>query len=189
MQLVRDGRLDGDLDGDAAARWERIRRSLDEPILPTAWTERRAKLAAELAQLRELLGEEDQARITELADSVRASTADHVGGRLRELANRANHCGAAMDFRFLYNDDRNLFAIGFNLPLARLDNAHYDLLASEASLTSFLAIARGDVPRKHWFHLGRPVTRVAGLDGLLSWGGTMFEYLMPRLSCRTIPRR
>ncbi len=58
---------------------------------------------------------------------------------------------------------------------------HYDLLASEACLASFLAVARGDVPRRHWFQLGRLSTRVAGRAGLISWGGTMFEYLMPRL--------
>ena len=69
-----------------------------------------------------------------------------------------------MDFRFLYNDARHLFAIGYNVPLERLDPAHYDLLASEARLTSFLAVARGVVPRKHWFQLGRLVTRVRRAD-------------------------
>src|SRR5262249_28653103 len=83
--------------------------------------------------------------------------------------------------RFLYNEQLNLFSVGYNLALDRLDNAHYDLLASEASLTSFLAIARGDADRKHWFQLGRPLTRSAGHTVLISWGGTMFEYLMPRL--------
>ena len=67
---------------------------------------------------------------------------------------------ADMDFSVLYNQQRHLFAIGYNLTLGRLDNAHYDLLASEAALTSFLAVARGEAPRRHWFQLGRPLTRV-----------------------------
>ena len=86
-----------------------------------------------------------------------------------------------MDFRFLYNPERHLFSIGLNVATGRLDQSHYDLLASEACLASFLAVARGEVPRKHWFQLGRLPTFVAGQQGLISWGGTMFEYLMPRL--------
>ena len=61
----------------------------------------------------------------------------------------------AMDFRILYNGARHLFSIGYNESAGRLDNSHYDLLASEACLTSFLAVARGEVPRKHWFQLSR----------------------------------
>ena len=93
----------------------------------------------------------------------------------------------AMDFRPLYRPDRHLFAIGFNLAQGRLDNACYDLLASECCLTSYLAVARGEAPRRHWFQLGRPFIRAAGRIGLISWGGTMFEYLMPRLLLRSLP--
>ena len=92
-----------------------------------------------------------------------------------------------MDFRPLYRPDRNLFAIGFNLAQGKLDNACYDLLASESCLTTYLAVARGEAPRRHWFHLGRHFIRVAGRIGLISWGGTMFEYLMPRLLLRSLP--
>ena len=81
-----------------------------------------------------------------------------------------------MDFRPLFRTDRNLFAIGFNLAQGKLDNACYDLLASESCLTSYLAVARGEAPRRHWFHLGRQFIRAAGRIGLISWGGTMFEY-------------
>ena len=109
------------------------------------------------------------------------SQATQLAERLTELSARAGRFADAMDFRFLYNEDRHLFSIGYNVPLERLDSGHYDLLASEAALTSFLAVARGVVPRKHWFQLGRLVTSAAGQPGLLSWGGTMFEYLMPRL--------
>src|SRR5205814_8213246 len=108
---------------------------------------------------------------------------DRAGG-VRRLAGRAEALVAAMDFRFLYKPERNLFAVGYQVPLERLDGACYDLLASEARLASFLAIARGDAPRRHWFHLGRPLTRVVGRPCLLSWGATMFEYLMPQLLLR-----
>ena len=86
-----------------------------------------------------------------------------------------------MDFSILYNSARHLFSIGYNESAGRLDNSHYDLLASEACLTSFLAVARGEVPRKHWFQLSRSLAPAPGGISLVSWGGTMFEYLMPRL--------
>ncbi len=94
----------------------------------------------------------------------------------------------AMRFDFLYDRRRRIFAIGYRLADAdgpgRLDKVFYDLLASEARLASFVAIAKGDVPHQHWFHLGRLVTNVDGRAALISWGGTMFEYLMPQLLMR-----
>ena len=122
-----------------------------------------------------------EAAAESLIAALEQSTAATLGDELDELARRAGGYADAMDFGFLYNPARHLFAIGYNVPIERLDPAHYDLLASEASLASFLAVARGVVPRKHWFQLARPVTRSGGLTGLMSWGGTMFEYLMPRL--------
>ena len=86
-----------------------------------------------------------------------------------------------MDFRFLYHPQRRIFHIGFNLDAGQLDLNYYDLLASEARIASIIAIAKGEVPQTHWLHLGRPVTRVHGSYVLLSWSGTMFEYLMPPL--------
>jgi cyclic beta-1,2-glucan synthetase len=121
---------------------------------------------------------------SERATVVRQSTAAELLARLQGLADRAAALAAEMDFHFLYNEERNLFAVGFNLSLNRLDNAHYDLLASEACLTSFLAVARGEAPKRHWFQLGRSLTRAAGQTALLSWSGTMFEYLMPWLLLR-----
>ncbi|MCS6852425.1 MAG: glycosyl transferase family 36 [Gemmataceae bacterium] len=115
------------------------------------------------------------------------SQAGELLARCQSLADRAGAWAAGMNFRLLYNQQRHLFSIGWNLDAGRLDSAHYDLLASESCLTSFLAIARGEVPRKHWFQLGRPMTRAAGGTVLLSWGGTMFEYLMPRLLLRAYP--
>ncbi|AMV40689.1 glucoamylase family protein [Planctomyces sp. SH-PL62] len=109
-----------------------------------------------------------------------------LAGRLADLADRADAMGREMDFRPLYKKERHLYAIGCDLSQGRLDGACYDLLASEACLTSYLMIARGEAPRKHWFQLGRLFVRAAGRIGLISWGGTMFEYLMPRLLLRSL---
>ncbi len=117
--------------------------------------------------------------------------AEGLAGRLEGLARRAVALAEAMDFRFLYDRRRNLLAIGYRTADAegpgRLDPSCYDLLASEARLASFLGIAKGDLPEKHWFHLGRAVTSVHGRPTLLSWSATLFEYLMPLLLMRTYP--
>jgi cyclic beta-1,2-glucan synthetase len=89
-----------------------------------------------------------------------------------------------MDFKFLFDSERKIFAIGFNATEGKRDNSFYDLLASEARLTSFIAIAKGDVPDDHWFRLGRQLTSVVGSRALISWSATMFEYLMPLLVMR-----
>jgi cyclic beta-1,2-glucan synthetase len=110
---------------------------------------------------------------------------------LDQLATRAVALFDGMNFQFLYDTQRQLFTIGFRLAddqgPGRPDPSYYDLLASEARLASFLAIAKGDVPESHWFRLGRPVTGVHGAPVLLSWSGTMFEYLMPLLLMRSYP--
>ena len=89
-----------------------------------------------------------------------------------------------MEFGFLYNQQRDLFSIGWIHATGQLDKSHYDLLASEACLTSFLCVGRRQAPLQHWFQLGRPLTKVSGGICLVSWGGSMFEYLMPRLLLR-----
>lgn len=99
----------------------------------------------------------------------------------RDLADQAEAAMSAMDFRFLFNEGRQVFHIGYNATTELLDPSFYDLLASEARMASLIAIAKGDVPQSHWQHLGRPVTEVNGKQVLLSWSGTMFEYLMPTL--------
>ena len=90
-----------------------------------------------------------------------------------------------MGLRFLYDEERRIFAIGYQVAERRLDTSFYDLLASEARLTSLLAIARGEVPMEHWWALGRPFGSAYGRLPLLSWSGTMFEYLMPLLLTQT----
>ncbi|WP_242344168.1 GH36-type glycosyl hydrolase domain-containing protein [Anaeromyxobacter terrae] len=111
--------------------------------------------------------------------------------RLGSLARRAAAFADGMSFGFLYDPQRSLLAIGYRAADAegpgRLDPSHYDLLASEARLASFVAIAKGDLPEKHWFHLGRAVTGVRGSPALLSWSATLFEYLMPLLVMRSYP--
>ncbi len=102
-----------------------------------------------------------------------------------QLAQAARELSASMNMRFLYNADRRLFSIGYNVTEGRLDHAYYDLLASEARLGSFVAIARGDVPIEHWFAMSRPYGAVGRRQVLLSWTGTMFEYLMPLLFQRS----
>jgi cyclic beta-1,2-glucan synthetase len=108
--------------------------------------------------------------------------------QLAEIERRSLALGDGMQFGFLYDAERNLFSIGYNVSSARLDGSHYDLLASEARLASLLAIAKGDVPQEHWFRLGRPRAAPAGEPVLLSWSGSMFEYLMPLLVTKTHER-
>ena len=108
-----------------------------------------------------------------------------------QLAARATALVDAMNFKVLFDTKQQLFAIGYRLPDAdgpgRLDASYYDLLASEARLASFIAIAKGDVPEAHWFHLGRSITSERGAPVLLSWSATLFEYLMPLLVMRSYP--
>ncbi|MET0267243.1 MAG: glucoamylase family protein [Duganella sp.] len=103
--------------------------------------------------------------------------------RMCELAELAQRCNgfAQMDVSFLYNATTNLLAIGYNVSERRLDASYYDLLASEVRLASFVAIAQGQLPQDHWFALGRQLCIVEGQPVLLSWSGSMFEYLMPLL--------
>src|SRR6185436_3649311 len=108
---------------------------------------------------------------------------DHVEPELREelekLASRVSAFADGMNFAFLYDQDRLLFSIGYNAQAERRDGNHYDLLASEARVASFIAIAKGEVAGKHWFRLGRSLAAVADGRALWSWSGSMFEYLMP----------
>ena len=107
-----------------------------------------------------------------------ASDLEH---RLAGLALQAEQMAEAMDFRFLFDASRKLFSIGFSVADNALDQGSYDLLASEARLASFVAIAKGDVMPRHWFLLGRALTPVGRGAALVSWSGSMFEYLMPLL--------
>ena len=125
----------------------------------------------------------DLSRIDALTDALRLSRAEaeSLHHRLMTIAQRSEEMFEATDFGFLYDSNRKLFSIGYRAADSQLDDNCYDLLASEARLASFIAIAKGDVPLAHWFKLGRPLTPVGHGSALISWSGSMFEYLMPAL--------
>ena len=104
--------------------------------------------------------------------------------RLQTIEATARTMANDMEFDFLLDPERRLLSIGYLVAEDRLDPSCYDLLASEARLASFVAIAKGDVPARHWFRLGREVTPVGRGAALVSWSGSMFEYLMPSLVMR-----
>lgn len=107
-----------------------------------------------------------------------------VTDRLTALAGTARSMAMEMDFAFLIDPERKLLSIGFSLLDNGLDPSCYDLLASEARLASLFAIAKGDAPTRHWFRLGRLATPLGNGSALISWSGSMFEYLMPSLVMR-----
>ncbi|MGD0400313.1 MAG: glucoamylase family protein [Syntrophobacteraceae bacterium] len=143
--------------------------NLDVEILPEI--ERRLTLNAtpeEKARLEEL-----RPLIMEASLRARARIA-----AIERLALQANEL-ARMEYDFLFDKARHLLAIGYNVGEHRQDSSHYDLLASEARFASFVAIAQGELPQDNWFALGRLLTTTGGEPILLSWSGSMFEYLMP----------
>ena len=113
-----------------------------------------------------------------------AGAANDLLSRLSRAARTCDQIIEEMDFSFLFDVERKLFPIGYNVSASRVDDSYYDMLASEARLASFVGIAKDDVPQQHWFRMGRTLTKVDGGRALLSWTGTMFEYLMPLLVMR-----
>jgi cyclic beta-1,2-glucan glucanotransferase len=124
------------------------------------------------------------AQLNEVEDSDTGLTAQEISSRLANIAATCQQLFDEMDFTFLLDEERKVFTIGYNIAEGRRDNSFYDLLASEARVASFIAIAKGDVPQEHWFRMGRQLTSVDGGRALISWTGTMFEYLMPLLVMR-----
>ncbi len=114
----------------------------------------------------------------------RAEDAEGYQSRLQRVADKAREFAMAMDFRFLVDPERKLLSIGYSFTENQLDGSCYDLLASEARLASLFAIAKGDVPTRHWFRLSRAAVRSGKGAALVSWSGSMFEYLMPSLVMR-----
>ncbi|HSM72789.1 MAG TPA: glucoamylase family protein [Anaerolineales bacterium] len=179
-----------------------FRRPNLQPDLRSVWNELQAALPSRpalqaipaicdqateiLARLRGLLDREEQEAVEwcETFTTSLQSAGKAAGELLDELSSLGDHAASyvqAMNFRFLYNPRRKVFHIGYNVDTGMLDSSYYDLLASEARLTSLVAIAKGDVPQSHWLYLARPITQLEGMRTLLSWSGTMFEYLMPIL--------
>ncbi len=145
-----------------------------------------------LRQLTQLRGEAGLSAIGRRLNP--AATAGDMSGIIREASRRAEEriesierlarrCGelARIEYGFLFDKARNLLSIGYNVTERRQDPSFYDLLASEARFSAFVAIARGHLPQESWFALGRLLTTTGGKPILLSWSGSMFEYLMPLL--------
>ncbi len=106
---------------------------------------------------------------------------------IAKIAAEAERHADAMEYKFLFVEARQLLSIGCDGVTGELHSACYDLLASEARIASFIAVAKGDIPQQSWFRLDRSHVMVKGRPALLSWTGTMFEYMMPSLWMRTFP--
>ncbi len=190
---------------DTRARWEETARELNRVATPARISERCVDALAQISLMRGEIARDAAATIAT------ANAAEHAGAvaaldvlqrsleeasgasgklleRTNELARASEKLFDEMDFKFLFDAERKVFAIGYNVNAARNDNSYYDLLASESRLASFIAIAKGDVPQEHWFRLGRQLTPVDGGRALISWTATMFEYLMPLLVMRDYER-
>ncbi len=103
------------------------------------------------------------------------------------LVERINSLIKDTDFSYLYSKEQSLFSIGYNIEENKLTDSYYDLLASEARQASFVAIAKKDIPSKHWNNLSRTLTVLDNRKGLVSWSGTSFEYLMPNINMPRYP--
>jgi cyclic beta-1,2-glucan synthetase len=119
--------------------------------------------------------------------TVKRGVTQELAAELRTIAETCHRLVREMDFRFLYQRRKKALSVGYDVTAGRLDPSSYNLLASEARIASFVAIAKGDIPQESWFRLGRAHTIFRGETVLLSWSGTMFEYLMPLLWMRHYP--
>jgi cellobiose phosphorylase len=186
---------------DSSLHWciqafaEQCRDALDELDLLTPWTASSQEFIGDLAFMNEMPTLDGlaamEARVgsiptvaqdTKLMDMVR-SASRQAKSRRATLSAFAQLCEtlSQMEYGFLYDRDRHLLAIGYNVDTLRRDQSYYDLLASEARLATFVGIALGQLPQESWFSFGRLLTSAGGKPILLSWSGSMFEYLMPNL--------
>jgi cyclic beta-1,2-glucan synthetase len=185
-QAITAERGDG-AEGDLVAWAEAARRSVASHVrdleLLTAWTD--GALAAGVRP-----GPDGIPTLADLAEGPqpagihRPNATTSLTRRLQAIAHEARRRSRETDFRLVFEPTRKLLSIGLRVRDGTLDPSCYDLLASEARLASFLAIAKGEVDPAHWFHLGRPLTPVGRGTALVSWSGSMFEYLMPALIMR-----
>lgn len=177
-----------------------VRTVMDEPESATFRTINLQLVATDIARFTQELDDEiksrETRRVVEWAERLieaceahtQDATSEHDSEELRstllDLARRARQLAFDMKFDFLERPERRLLSIGFRVQENELDESCYDLLASEARLSSLFAIAKGDVKVEHWFRLGRLLIPVGWKGALLSWSGSMFEYLMPPLVMR-----
>ncbi|HSO49337.1 MAG TPA: glucoamylase family protein, partial [Acidimicrobiia bacterium] len=172
-----------------AAGFERLGEILAEAetVVDIARTLATQKGAEELAIWAEALLATVRGHLHDHRSLAEGTDREYLSRRLAALAERTADLAAEMDFSFLMDPDNKLLAIGYRVAEKALDQSHYDLLASEARLASFVGIAKGDLPPSHWFRLGRPMTPMGAEAALISWSGSMFEYLMPLLVMRSPP--
>jgi len=154
----------------------------DVPTLRDLASGARQPLCAIERRLNQELEPEEQQWLTELRVLV-ALGGERAAARIADCERLAHQAAAlaTANHEFLYDRTRHLLAIGFNVDEHRRDTSFYDLLASEARLSTFVAIAQGELPQESWFALGRLLTTAGGKPVLVSWSGSMFEYLMPLL--------
>ena len=174
-----------DSDKDWAALLEMLQHLPTLAEVPQLCDKALVQLAAMQEHASEALAQTASRLTKALEQSARASS--DMLSRLSRLARNCDQFIEEMDFSFLFNVERKLFPIGYNVTASRTDDSYYDLLASEARLASFVAIAKGDVPQEHWFRMGRTLTKVDHGRALISWTGTMFEYIMPLLVMKNYP--
>ena len=155
--------------------------------LPAALRGVENQLAESLNNHQTSATERSAARLLQRRLPSSVENAARLAQALQRIALDADRLVNEMDFSFLYNPKRKLFSTGYNVSTGVLDPYYYDLLASEARTTVFISIAKGEVNQESWFRLGRSFTAYAGERLLLSWSGTMFEYLMPALWIRSLP--
>jgi len=172
--------IDGAGPDNQAAWWARAfagqcRAALHELMFLAPWT----LLPASPNRLDDFPGINEIPTLRELAGLGNQRAIERIAA-IERLALQSSEL-AHMEYDFLFDKERHLLTIGYNVGERRLDASYYDLLASEARLYSFVAIAQGQLPQESWFTLGRLLTTAGGEPILLSWGGSMFEYLMPLL--------
>ena len=171
--------------GDAASPGLISLRQMEADLLPVL-----DRLLTQLATARDASGkaQSDAAQLMNLREGLRSS-AGSAGVMLDRIERLGAHCSdlAEAEMTFLFDPTRDLLAIGYNVTELRRDPSYYDLLASEARLASFIGISTGELPQMHWFALGRLLTTNSGGPLLLSWSGSMFEYLMPLLVMPNYP--
>ena len=182
-----------------ATRWQELASSLDlVPALAQLPEECDRQLqrlealrseieACSLASLPERESALNELSLLTITIEEASASSKNALARMSALAGQCDQIVDETDFRFLFDEERKVFSIGYNVTDGRRDNSFYDLLASESRLASFIAIAKGDVPQEHWFRLGRQLTPVGRSRALVSWTATMFEYLMPLLVMRDYP--
>jgi cyclic beta-1,2-glucan synthetase len=143
-----------------------------EPLLPYVSTADSGNFVISMMTL--------ESSCVEIADKIKDRDAS-LYKRLMKISRLVSRIHSKTDFTFLYDKSMSVFSVGYNTAAKERDNSYYDILASESRLASYAAIAMDQIEVKHWFSLSRPVRVRKGKFYLMSWGGTMFEYLLPTL--------